>query len=95
MAVRPGHAAEGPQRLPRLEFQLSSFRGYGPGTHIIGLYHAHTLIAELVADRELEQASDRPIVFLCHSLGGIIVKRVSIPAFLILLSYTQRSLTAI
>ncbi|KAI0805388.1 ribonuclease-like protein p/mrp subunit [Xylaria sp. FL0064] len=39
------------------------------------LQHAQTMIAELVADRELEDATERPIVFVCHSLGGIIVKR--------------------
>lgn len=39
------------------------------------LQHAQTLIAELVADRELEDAAQRPIIFVCHSLGGIIVKR--------------------
>lgn len=58
------------------------------------LQHAHNLVAELVADREvrscfrmapvemlnpliqLEDAMERPILFVCHSLGGIIVKRV-------------------
>jgi len=39
------------------------------------LQHAQTLIAELVADRELENATQRPIIFVCHSFGGIIVKR--------------------
>ncbi|KAF6228261.1 hypothetical protein HO133_007991 [Letharia lupina] len=39
------------------------------------LQHAHTLIAQLVADRELEDATQRPIIFVCHSLGGIVVKR--------------------
>ena len=43
------------------------------------MQHAHTLVAELVADRELEDAVERPIIFICHSLGGIIVKRVSPP----------------
>ncbi|KAI1362244.1 ribonuclease-like protein p/mrp subunit [Xylaria arbuscula] len=39
------------------------------------LQHAQTMVAELVADRELEHATERPIIFICHSLGGIIVKR--------------------
>ncbi|KAI0195452.1 ribonuclease-like protein p/mrp subunit [Astrocystis sublimbata] len=44
------------------------------------LQHAQTMIAELVADREYEEskcknALKRPIIFVCHSLGGIIVKR--------------------
>ncbi|KAI8950493.1 ribonuclease-like protein p/mrp subunit [Xylaria longipes] len=42
------------------------------------LQHAQTMIAELVADRELENATERPIIFICHSLGGIIVKRALI-----------------
>ena len=41
------------------------------------MQHAQTLIAQLAADRELEGTSERPIIFLCHSLGGIIVKRVN------------------
>ncbi|KAL6713132.1 hypothetical protein ACLMJK_009253 [Lecanora helva] len=36
------------------------------------LQHAQTLVAEIVADRELEDATQRPIIFICHSLGGII-----------------------
>lgn len=59
------------------------------------MQHAQTLIAELVADREvrlgahlldqalilgkLEDATQRPIIFICHSLGGIIAKRVNRP----------------
>ena len=37
--------------------------------------HAHTLIAELQADRRLEGCSARPIVFICHGLGGILLKK--------------------
>ncbi|PGH16457.1 hypothetical protein AJ79_01788 [Helicocarpus griseus UAMH5409] len=39
------------------------------------LQHAQTLTEELRSDRELEDATERPIIFVCHSLGGIIVKK--------------------
>ncbi|KAI9769489.1 MAG: hypothetical protein M1840_003966 [Geoglossum simile] len=37
--------------------------------------HAQTLVQELFANRSLGDALRRPITFLCHSLGGIVVKR--------------------
>ncbi|KUL83945.1 hypothetical protein ZTR_06844 [Talaromyces verruculosus] len=42
------------------------------------LQHAQTLVEDLLADRELKNATERPIIFICHSLGGIIVKRALI-----------------
>ncbi|KAL1987901.1 hypothetical protein VTN96DRAFT_1885 [Rasamsonia emersonii] len=38
-------------------------------------HHAETLAADLTANRNLRNALERPLIFVCHSLGGIIVKR--------------------
>ncbi|PMD48997.1 hypothetical protein L207DRAFT_595617 [Hyaloscypha variabilis F] len=37
------------------------------------LQHAQTLVAQLEANRSLANASRRPLIFICHSLGGISV----------------------
>ena len=39
------------------------------------LQTAHTLVADLEARRQLSGTSERPIIFICHDLGGLIVKK--------------------
>lgn len=63
-------------RILSFGYDASATAFFGRTSSDTILQHAHTLVAELVADRQLEGAVNRPIIFICHSLGGIVVKRV-------------------
>ena len=51
----------------------STFFGDDAGNRI--LQHAHTLVAQLEALRASSDTAERPINFICHGLGGILVKK--------------------
>ncbi|KAH9237218.1 hypothetical protein K456DRAFT_1830755, partial [Colletotrichum gloeosporioides 23] len=59
--------------------------GYDSNTHSTSgvschyLYdHARELVADLSRKREVTKSRERPIIFVAHSLGGIVVKSVSV-----------------
>ena len=47
-----------------------------PGCSATGIYDESVhLVRELIADRVIQKAYRRPIIFICHGFGGILVKR--------------------
>jgi hypothetical protein len=51
-----------------------SFGDRGPSSDLIH-NHAETLLNSLKSNRTLEEVEDHPIIWIAHSLGGILVKR--------------------
>jgi hypothetical protein len=69
-----------PSRLPQARILTYGYKAEaqassGEGSSDRILSHALTLVAELYATRDLSDAISRPIIFICHGLGGILVKR--------------------
>jgi hypothetical protein len=56
-------------------YEAKPFTAPGVGSTESILNRATNLVAGLAADRELENARNRPIVFVCHGFGGLLVKR--------------------
>ncbi|KAE8449286.1 hypothetical protein EG329_008186 [Mollisiaceae sp. DMI_Dod_QoI] len=69
-----------PAKLPEARiltygYKAEALASDGEGTSDQILPHAKTLVADLYAHRYLSNATSRPIIFICHGLGGILVKR--------------------
>ncbi|KAL2072078.1 hypothetical protein VTL71DRAFT_11421 [Oculimacula yallundae] len=54
-------------------YTFGSSKG-GPSSDMIH-QHAQTLLANLALERKSEEVSEHPIIWIAHSLGGILVKR--------------------
>jgi hypothetical protein len=62
-------------RILTYGYKADAVVSHGEGSADRILPHALTLVAELHAHRQLTNTTSRPIIFLCHGLGGICVKR--------------------
>ena len=65
----------GNARVLAFEYNANKASFYGAYSADRIQQHAQTLVADLQGDRSLEGCSERPLIFICHGLGGIIVKK--------------------
>ena len=65
-------------RILTLEYKADATSFFGSSSEDRISHHAQTLVEELNAEREHDGTSRRPIIFICHGLGGIIVKKALI-----------------
>ncbi|KAJ3461974.1 hypothetical protein MRS44_010527 [Fusarium solani] len=42
--------------------------------------HAHTLLTSLASQRQSDETAERPIIFICHSLGGLVCQDALVTA---------------
>ncbi|KAI9710441.1 MAG: hypothetical protein M1812_007409 [Candelaria pacifica] len=68
-----------PQYIPQARILTYGYPVGGPSSWEASseriLQHAQTLVAELEADRLTANAVRKPIIFICHGVGGIVVKK--------------------
>lgn len=65
-------------RILSLEYKADMPLFFGSSSADRILHHAQTLVEELNAEREHDGTDRRLIFFICHGLGGIIVKKALI-----------------